>query len=694
MTDKRLVRNLVGLNAASVRQVEFALQMCRGDHKLSNLYKNTLKLVETLVALVSREIASCRSDLMYWETMTHSTKIEVDILKWHVYAYRYMRHLWTKHLQEFSLDCMDPALLRQRMVSFATKVRSFVYPDALRPANTNDENVPIINASILTTPQRTSPGRSGKNIQETCRDIDKDVYGNIDEHIFVLRFDLQQMFCMMASIKEAAEHMKRIYTEIAVTSQRTVATRSKRQSIWLEPQMSDQLYKFACQNISYCLRDLLNTLYIYDVSGTDLYENTNNKLLDRLQEVVALIYKASSLELLSDDPPLALKQDLQSFHDGAREGLLEEEFMFAGQSLNTLDSRGCRPNISINTARATNHTVLDSLSTVYEDVNNRLSALALVSGGYPLQMTEITARRPSRLERLWLRDTAIAAAAVYSLMKLYGMHQSGYLKELVHRASISMAENVTQHLVEPLHALSQYLYQKIGKNEEVIVTRRELRGSRRDLKEMLDSTLKQISESSKGYEIFTSKSPNQTAKSADKTLTGKPSAKTAKTSSKHLEKSTTKATEKAPENVLPEKLPSSADVGLVEQVPADLSSAKGFDQSKHVTGSSEGYIEWMARSLQDIADYAKEKVEYLVPSTEKSKPLEVTNYPEKPPVKSGSDSNALVLDQSLEAAPFDPNKKVLQSGTEDPAVLAEISKRRAAGAPPRASMEVDNISDE
>lgn len=755
MTDKRLVRNLAGLNAASVRQVEYALHMCSGDHNLSAMYTNTLSMLESLVELVSTEIDSCRCDLRYWETMTHSTKIEVELLKFHVLAYRYMKHAWRKYLPGLERRwayAAHPTV--KRLTNFTKKMRNIMRQSMMA----SQEQATSIRerAAAVANADPSSPLRNSLSPEEIERQEMlhiHDVSGNIDEHIFVLRFDLQQMYCMMASIKEASEHLKRIYTEIAVTSQRTVATRSRRQSNLLAPQLADQLYNFACQNISYCLRDLLNTIRIYDVSECDtlLSDAKSGNLLTHLHDALVALYKKGTLQLLSDEPPVAVdshhQQEFHSSRDSEDAPRLEDDdddFIFAEQSSDSGSPRsgrnsGARPQGG-RSIRHANKQVFGSLRAVYEDVRIRLASFAGVRGGYPLQMTELSARRPSRAERLWLRDFALTLVGLYSLKKLYGMHQSGYLKELVDRAVVSIAENITQHLIEPLQALSQFLYMKIEKNEEIIVTRRELRGSRRDLKEMLDSTLKQIADNSKGWLDSSTKSEPVTVaeapavKAADNAV-GTHGGKLAKSLAKQVESGTTKADVKhvkkiavkatvqhvdiAQTNISPvppvppvePEAPVSVNTWWDNKPAPNITPTQPVEAPVDSSAASDaatqevGYLGWWASSAQSVADYIQDKVEYFVPpAAEKSDAQSVRGGESpikagKPALKSGMGADDMLLDQSLEAPSYDPKlntkKETFVAGSnEDVTVLAEIAALRASGAPPRASMEIDNISDE
>jgi len=756
MTDKRLVKNLAGLNVSAVRQVEYALQMCSGDHNLPAIYTNTLNLLECLVELVSTEINSCRCDLRYWENMTHSTKIEVELLKWHVLAYRYMKHAWHRYLPGLAQRwrCTTGPTVK-RLTNFTQKMRNIMRQSVM--ASTEQAASIREHAAAVANADASSALRTRLSSEEVERQEllhIHDVSGNIDEHIFVLRFDLQQMCCMMASIKEASEHLKRIYTEIAVTSQRTVATRSRRQSNQLAPQLADQLYNFACQNISYCLRDLLNTIRIYDVSecDTQVSRTRSHNYLSSLHDALADLYNKGTVRLLSDEPPVALdprQHELQSSRDAEDAPTLDdddedEDFMFAEQesdSGNPRSAKGVKPDTRrLGSIRQANKRVFRSLRAVYEDVRARLSAFTGVRGGYPLQLTDLSARRPSRAERLWLRDFALTLAGLYSLKKLYGMHQSGYLKELVDRAAVSIAENITQHLIEPLQALSQFLYMKIEKNEEIIVTRRELRDSRRDLKEMLDSTLKQIADNSKGWLDSSPKvEPVEAAgeKSADgaaaamvkKSAGAKSSAKvvetttTKKADAKFVEKIAVKSGVKplvkqsdaaaatqthAPAVPPVSPVPPAPPVSMItwwdkpateSAPPPSVETAVDSMMPGDAPAQEVGYLGWWAGSAQSVADYIQQKVEYFVPpaSDNVNDASDTPGKTGKPALRSGAGLDDLLLDQSLEAPAFNPklSKEVTVAGAnEDATVLAEIAAKRAAGAPPRASMEIDNISDE
>lgn len=480
MTDKRLVSNLAGLNAAHVRQVEYALHMCSGDDKLPWLYKRTLQQLENLVELIMTEIDSLQADLHFWETLSCSTVVETWVLQWHVSFYRYARYQWNKRFPDWQWAGTTGVQPGNKPV---TRKMCGIMRNSMI-ASREDVAAKRAHAAAVANASPDSPMRAGMNeeeIEEQEQLYEYDVYGNVDEHIFVLRFDLQQLFCMLASTKEASEHLRRVYTEIAVTSQRTVATRTRgRRGSSIPPQMADQLYKFACQNISYCLRDLLVTIRIYDVRE-QAHKRTFNegwtaKVYERLHAALTFVSTQLSPKLNSDSPPVASDELFGIDDKGGGVGVpqyhspdAEDDWVMDMDDHGSLyhtnrdssgssGSAGYGAEISGNgTISIRNQHILKSLRTVYEDLSSQVRIFQSIRGGYPLQMTEHSARRPSYWERLWLRDLVLSGLAIWAGSELLLMHRSGYLRELQERAATAIAENMQEHLVEPLQNLSQYV---------------------------------------------------------------------------------------------------------------------------------------------------------------------------------------------------------------------------------------------
>ena len=609
MIDKRLVLNLSGLNPAAVRHVDYVLHMCSGDSGLSNLFCSSLDILENLVELVSIEIDSCCCDIRYWETILCSTNVEVNVIGYHMAAYRYVRYMCNKFLPEWEWT----GTLDQTGNDAAS-----LYAHAKAVANSNP----------------SSPLRAGLTTEEvTLHELIhlKDWSGNADEHLFVLRFGLQRLYCMMASIKEASEHLKRIHTEIAVTTQRSVTLRSKRQNITFTPKMADDMCQFANQNIFYCLRDLLSTIRIYEIN-CESFQNKSTSLLDYTSSLFLSIYKRCGLRLISDSPPLPNDPSVGFEFKGGGDDALRINVDDVEDNISSSATNG-------NNSQSRNKCVLNNLQTMFDEVSVNLATFRLASGAYPLQATEVSARRPSRIERVWLRDLLIIGAVLYSSKEIFVMYRSGYLKELVDRSIVSISENVSQHLIEPMKSLSRYLYARMEKSEEIIVTRRELRDSRRDLKDMLDKTLDDIFEKNrsvtdywdrvKGYIQYTKESLN----------------------------------------IIPQMQDLGKDLGV-----GDFFGGNGESNKAAITETNP------ASAIVD-----------------EKKTIDASNAkPAKPPLKvvSGDSIKEFEIDQSLEAPPFEPDFKQTKIKHGEAIVLKEIADRHAAGQPPRASMDVDNIADE
>ena len=108
----------------------------------------------------------------------------------------------------------------------------------------------------------------------------------------------------------------------------------------------------------------------------------------------------------------------------------------------------------------------------FQEIYDLVSTLEI--NDYPIQITDQYARRPSRLERLWLRDLLICVACIAAATKVNGMYKSGALQKMYVSCVEFMANSIKDHIIEPLTDLSKYLFERIKNDADLIVTRREL----------------------------------------------------------------------------------------------------------------------------------------------------------------------------------------------------------------------------
>ena len=76
---------------------------------------------------------------------------------------------------------------------------------------------------------------------------------------------------MLASVKEASEHLRLVFTEVAVTTQRTVTSKASNQPSFLHPALADQFLSFAMEHIQNAIRDLAGTTQTYDLQNVSLH---------------------------------------------------------------------------------------------------------------------------------------------------------------------------------------------------------------------------------------------------------------------------------------------------------------------------------------------------------------------------------------------------------------------------------------
>ena len=88
--DTRLQLNLVGIPHVAISRIEYVLYEANGGNsELPVLYRRMVLLVERLVDLVLCEISSCKRDLEYWEALSTSSQLEINLLLWQNAIYRF-----------------------------------------------------------------------------------------------------------------------------------------------------------------------------------------------------------------------------------------------------------------------------------------------------------------------------------------------------------------------------------------------------------------------------------------------------------------------------------------------------------------------------------------------------------------------------------------------------------------------------
>lgn len=473
--------NLVGLNTGSVRQVKFVLSNVCGDRGLGEYYERCVLVIERIVSSIMCEINSTKKDLAYWEGLSSASSLEMAYMRSQMYFYRLIfgqtdipkvplssRFHMTRGKIEKALRRLSTVITRSPTPGSggATNERAFgtIREDIIE----EDGDEPQL------SPRHTmnSPSRSGYRssaLSLTSRpDPSKEhtIFENVEKQIFVLRFDLQQLSCMLASVKESADHLKRVFNEVAVTTQRTVTSRAKHQPSFLHPELADQFHFFAKEQIQHSLRDLSSTLKTYDLQPVTLQNIQRPLHLDQpfgevISEIIGNVW--TSIEAITKKSTLG-QSALET---------LKERFPSRDS-----ESRDYAQHVDMGDED------MDEIARTFEEINTLVYSLK--DGEYPLQITDAYARRPSRLERLWLRDFVILAACGAAISKLSGMYNDGTLQRMYVSCVELLAHGAKDHIIEPLTDLSKYLFERIKNDAELIVTRKELMQSKDELKAMLD----------------------------------------------------------------------------------------------------------------------------------------------------------------------------------------------------------------
>ena len=281
--------NLVGLEAKDVRQVKFVLREVCGNATLANYYEGCVLIIEHLVNLIMTEIASTKKDLAYWEGVSTASPLEMAYMRSQLYTARVITALYeeavglskqevplssrllmtrekiNKVLRRMSTIGRNQALCSEEFGIVSPKYHSHLSEDTSVDESKKDKTSHRQrSATALFLSARSSTSDAGGSLYT-------EIMESVEKNIFVLRFDLQQLACMLASVKEASEHLRLVFTEVAVTTQRTVTSKASKQPSFLHPALADQFLSFAMEHIQNAIRDLAGTTQTYDLQNVSLH---------------------------------------------------------------------------------------------------------------------------------------------------------------------------------------------------------------------------------------------------------------------------------------------------------------------------------------------------------------------------------------------------------------------------------------
>jgi uncharacterized membrane-anchored protein YjiN (DUF445 family) len=112
-----------------------------------------------------------------------------------------------------------------------------------------------------------------------------------------------------------------------------------------------------------------------------------------------------------------------------------------------------------------------------------------------LEQTKV--RRPSNLERYWLRNILLTCIGAYSCRFLYIKYNDGSLQIAVQKCSDLVSAKLQEHVIEPVNKLFAELFDTI-RHRDLIVSRRDYERS----KEALHRMLEDFSQSKEGVELI------------------------------------------------------------------------------------------------------------------------------------------------------------------------------------------------
>jgi hypothetical protein len=585
--------NLVGLHAGSVRQVKFVLSNVCGDIALGEYYEQTVLTIQRLVGLIMCEISSAKKDLAYWEGLAGASSLELAYMRSQLYVYRMItgnpsdesggvplssRLRMTKGkidkvLRRLSAVMITPpqGVEGQEGGGAASSIpfeKNMTTLPAIGEHNNNNDG--RYNSTASASAGEGSPHRhrrgtaSGLYLSSRADHTETsayEIFDNVEKQVFVLRFDLQQLSCMLASVKEAADHLKRIFNEVAVTTQRTVTSRAKHQPSFLHPALADQFHSFAKEHIRSSLQDLSSTIKTYDLQPV---------ILSQMKSPMHALDGAFTFTRFFENVTLSWCR----FNEPKVDNEYSQHVDLEGTS--AFD-------------KSTDET-FNEIKATSREIENLV--MTLRDGEYPLQITDSYARRPSHLERLWLRDLLVLLACAATASKLNGLYHDGTLKQMYVSCVEILAHGVKDHIIEPLTDLSKYLFERLKNDAELIVTRKELKQSKEDLRTMLDGYRKLYEKSS------TSVSTNKATDASKSTHSGVTQNKNVPKAANVVLSPPTKPVSRASPTA-----PSSADLPQPQPQP---------DTQNIPQMSENSMLPILAESLKSMTDSASAKIDSIL----------------------------------------------------------------------------------
>ena len=511
--DTRLQLNLVGIPHVAISRIEYVLYEANGGNsELPVLYRRMVLLVERLVDLVLCEISSCKRDLEYWEALSTSSQLEINLLLWQNAIYRFgmdrIAGLFRNNnnpIPQVEADINNDKILKAR------ELRRTMHANARKSILNRSNDKPKSKSSgnyLIYSPKRDGSALSD-DVNSAAASEAASV-GNIERNIFVLRFDIQQLACMLASIREAAESLKKIHNEIMITSQRSVTTRVQYQPSYLSSPLADELVAFACDNLGTCIRDLQDTMETYRINGslenvTRLWDFSMSSILSN---VLDRVWPSALIDRDGDDNDIDISinnnnnnNNNNHVNENAQKSNDWEHYIdtsVASSPTNRSDMR----NINLEStngeeaAAEKSHRLQQAIERQILQINHLKSLYESINGNvreynrrndYPLELADRSARRPSLVQRAWVRNTCYFVVGGLLGHKILKMHQTGELRQLMISWVETMARQAKNQIIIPLTNLSRYLSAQIQEDSALGVTREELRKSTQDLRLMLEN---------------------------------------------------------------------------------------------------------------------------------------------------------------------------------------------------------------
>jgi ATP synthase regulation protein NCA2 len=125
----------------------------------------------------------------------------------------------------------------------------------------------------------------------------------------------------------------------------------------------------------------------------------------------------------------------------------------------------------------------------HETLSNTFYHFLFFTQYYPIGLTDLKARRPSKQERYWALNAVLCGGIFYLGYVTLRHLRDGSIQKKYHSIKEHTSTVVTEHIIEPITKLGEEFFEKLHRREEIV--------SRKDLIQSKDALTRMLADFSK-----------------------------------------------------------------------------------------------------------------------------------------------------------------------------------------------------